>query len=67
VQDLFAFHSRPEIGSDVISGHNVGQAGLDVPIKFGDSSVKGWRDMQQRAVGFGISTYFSLLLPTGSS
>ena len=27
---------RPEVVSDVISGANVGQVGMDVPVKFGD-------------------------------
>jgi len=58
VQDLIAFHSRPEVGSDVISGDNVGQAGLEMIVKFGDSSTNGSRDRQQRAVRFGIFDIF---------
>ena len=30
--------------SDVISGANVGQVGVDVPVKFGDSSQNSSRD-----------------------
>ena len=33
---------QPEVGGDVISGYNAGQAGLDVPVKFGDSSSYGY-------------------------
>jgi len=62
VQGLIAFHSRPEVGSDVISGDNVGRAGLDVPVKFGDSSTNGSRDMQQRAVRFDLfDSFFAIV------
>ena len=34
---LFRGIFRPEVVSDVMSGGNVGQVGMDVPVKFGDS------------------------------
>ena len=34
--------------SDVITGANVGQVGIDVPAKFGDSIPNGSRDIQRR-------------------
>ena len=40
---------RPEAGSDVISGSNVGLVGLVAPVKFGDSSSNSSRDIQQRS------------------
>ena len=33
---------------DVISGVSVGQVGLDVPVKFGDSTSNGSQDISQR-------------------
>ena len=36
---------RPEVDNDVISGAAVDNLGMDVPIKFGDSSSKGFRDI----------------------
>ena len=32
---------RPEVADDVISGANVGFVGMDVPVKFVDSSSNG--------------------------
>ena len=57
---VFRCSFRPELGSDVISGSNVGQAGLDVHVKFGDSSSNGSREIQQRsqAIRFGIFDRF---------
>ena len=45
------FHGsfRPEVVGDVISGANVGQVGVDVPVKFGDSSSNSSRDIEQRS------------------
>ena len=43
------FSVRPEVGSDIISGFNVGQVGLDIHVKCGDSSSNGSRDIQQRS------------------
>jgi len=40
VQDLIAFHSRPEVGSDVISGTADQDVGMDVCANFGDSRLK---------------------------
>ena len=36
---------RPEVVSDVTSGTNVGQIGMDVPVKFGDSSSNSSGDI----------------------
>ena len=47
-RQFFGCSFRPEVGSDVISGCNVGQAGLGRPAKFGDSGSNGSRDKQQR-------------------
>ena len=44
---VFRCSFRPEVVSDVISGANVGQVGMDVPVKLGDSSSTGSRDIQQ--------------------
>ena len=38
VQYLVSFCSRPKVVSYLVSGENVGQVGMDVPAKFGDSS-----------------------------
>ena len=50
------FHGsfRPEVVGDVISGANVGQVGVDVPVKLGESSSNGSRD----AVVCGILDHF---------
>ena len=37
--------SEEEVG-DVISGANVGQMGMDIPVKYGDSSSNGSRDIR---------------------
>ena len=44
---LIAFCSRAEVMSDVISGANEVQVGIDVPVILGDSSANGSRDLQQ--------------------
>ena len=46
VQYLIAFRSRLEVTSNVISGFNEGQAGLDVPVKCGDSRSNRSRVIQ---------------------
>ena len=46
---VFRCGFRPEVDSDVISGANVGQVGMGVPVKFGDSIPNGSRDIQQRS------------------
>ena len=46
---LFHCSFRPEVVGDVISGADVGQVGMNVPVKFGDSSSNGSRDIQQRS------------------
>ena len=40
---------RPKVGNDVISGISVGQVGLVAPLKFGDSSSNGSRDLRLTA------------------
>ena len=44
---VFRCGFRPEVVGDVIFGANVGQVGMDVPVKFGDSISNGSRDIQQ--------------------
>ena len=43
---FFRGNFRPEVANDVISSANVGQVGLDLPIKLGDSNSNGSRDIQ---------------------
>ena len=43
---FFPYNFRPEADSDVISGMAVDNVGMDVPIKFGDSSSNGFRDIR---------------------
>ena len=38
ISTFFRCSFRPEVVSDVISGADVGQIGMDVPEKFGDSN-----------------------------
>ena len=45
---MFRCIFRQEVASDVISGENVGQVGLDVPVKFDDYNSNGSRDIHQR-------------------
>ena len=52
---VFAIYRRPEIGNDVISGMAVGNVGMDVPIKFGDSRSNRFRDI--RGADFVISDF----------
>ena len=44
--NVFAIYRRPEIDNDVISGMAVDNVGMDVPVKFGDSSSNGSRGIQ---------------------
>ena len=46
MQYLIAFHSRPEVGSDVISGEVVDPASLKVRVKYGDSRSNRSRDIR---------------------
>ena len=46
VQYLIAFCSQIEATSDVISGAIGGQVGMDVRVKFSDSSSNGSRDIR---------------------
>ena len=43
---IFFRLSPPEVVRDVVSGANVGQAGEDVPVKFGDSRSNNSRDIR---------------------
>ena len=43
---FFPYNFRPEVDNDVISGIAVDNVGMDVPIKFGDSSSNGFRDIR---------------------
>ena len=43
---VFVICRRPEIDNDVISGVAVNNAGVDVPIKFGDSRSNGFPDIR---------------------
>ena len=38
---VFRSNFRPEVASNAISCANVGQVGVDEPVKFGDSSSNG--------------------------
>ena len=44
--DAFPLNFRLEVGNDVISGTTVDSVAMDVPIKFGDSSSNGFRDIR---------------------
>ena len=43
---LEQFHQKPEVDNDVISSVAVDNAGMDVPIKLGDSRSNGFRDIR---------------------
>ena len=47
--DVFCCNFRPEVVSGVISSPYVGHVSMDVPVKFGDSSSSGSRDIQQQS------------------
>ena len=56
---FFRCSFRPEVASDVIYGTGVGQVGLNGPVKFGDFSSNGLRDIySSETVGFGIFARF---------
>ena len=44
--DVFCCNFRPEVVSDVVSGANVGQVGMDVHAKFCDSGSNGSQDIR---------------------
>ena len=43
---VFPYDFRPEAVNDVISGTAAEHAGMDVPVKFGNSSSNGFRDIR---------------------
>ena len=56
---FFLCSFRPEVGRDVISGSNVGQFGVDVPVKLGDASPNVSPDIQRRSR---LMRHFRLLI-----
>ena len=46
---VFRGNFRPEVFNDVISGANVEQIGMDMPVKIGESISNGCRDIRQRS------------------
>ena len=44
--DCFPYNFRPEVVNDVISGTAVNNVDADVPIKLGDSTSNGFRDIR---------------------
>ena len=44
---LVELNFRPEVDSDVLSGVTVDCVGMDVRVKFGDSTSNGFRDMRR--------------------
>ena len=56
---FFRCSLRPGVVGDVISVASVGQVGMNVPVKFGDSSSNGSRDIfSSEVVGCGIFDRF---------
>ena len=47
-----------EVVRDVISGANVGQVGMDVPVKLGDSSPNGYKIHSGEVIGCDIFERF---------
>ena len=45
ILDIFCFNFRPEVDNDVISDLAVDNVGVDVRLKFGDSSSNGSQDI----------------------
>ena len=58
VQYLFAFCSRPETTSEVISGRFGGPIVPETHVKFGDPRLNPSREIPPEAVWSGISTVF---------
>ena len=46
---FFRCNFRAEVVSDAMPGANVMEVGVDVPVKFGDSSSNSSRDITQRS------------------
>ena len=45
-QQFFGYNFRLEVDSDVISGVTIGNVGVDVAVKLGNSRSNGFRDIR---------------------